>query len=176
MNLQGNDMFERIANGIDTFNTKMGETSSLLAIPLLLVVIYEVFMRYVFNAPTVWGFEMTAFLYGIHYMFGVAYTDVTKGHVKVDIFVSRLSKKNQAIINMFTTLVFFLPVFACLVIWTSSFAYTSLIEAERNSTSWAPLIWPYKIIMALTVVFALLQGVSNVIREIQALVKEMKSN
>ncbi|MCG8339413.1 MAG: TRAP transporter small permease subunit [Proteobacteria bacterium] len=168
-------MFELIANGIDKFNTKMGETTSLLAIPLLLVVIYEVFMRYVFNTPTVWGFEMTAFLYGIHYMFGIAYTDVTKGHVRVDIFVSRLSPKNQAIVNFITTFFFFLPVFICLVIWTSSFAYTSFIEAERNSTSWAPLIWPYKIIMALTVVFALLQGLSNLIREIQVLRKELKS-
>lgn len=168
-------MFNLIANGIDKFNTKMGELTSLLVLPLLLVVVYEVVMRYAFNAPTIWGFEMTTFLYGMHYMFGLAYTDVQKGHVKVDIFVTRLSKKAQAIINSITTVVLFMPVFICLTIWTSSFAYTSFVESERYSTSWAPIIWPFKIVMALTFFFVLLQGLSNLIREVQSLMKALKS-
>ncbi|MFY9942009.1 MAG: TRAP transporter small permease subunit, partial [Desulfobacterales bacterium] len=67
-------MFSAISRAIDTFNKKEGEITSLLVLPLLAVVIYEVFMRYAFNAPTIWGFEVTTFLYGIHFMFGYAYT------------------------------------------------------------------------------------------------------
>jgi TRAP-type mannitol/chloroaromatic compound transport system permease small subunit len=173
--IQGNEMFNQMANGIDKFNIKMGEWTSLLIIPLLLVVIYEVFMRYVFNAPTIWAFEMTSFLYGIHFMFGIAYTDVSKGHVRVDIFLARASKKGQAILNIVTNLVLFLPVFTCLVIWTGGFAYTSVIGQERNWTSWAPIIYPFKAIMSLTIFFTLLQGISNLIRDFQILVGESKS-
>lgn len=168
-------MLERIANAIDTFNIKMGEYTSLIIIPLLLVVIYEVFMRYALNAPTTWGFEMTAFLYGIHYMFGIAYTDVTKGHVKVDIFLIRTSKKTQAIINIITTLVLFMPVFIALAIATTKYAYSSVMQLERLPTAWAPIVYPFKVIMALTIIFVLLQGISNLIREFQALSKELKS-
>jgi TRAP-type mannitol/chloroaromatic compound transport system permease small subunit len=162
-------MLTQISNGIDAFNRKQGDITSMLAIPLLVVVIYEVFMRYVFNAPTTWGFEMTAFLYGLHYMFGLAYTDVHDGHVKVDIFSSRLSGKGQATLGIMTLCIFFLPVMTCMTIWAVKFAITSIQGLERNSTSWAPSIWPYKSLMALTFFFLWLQGISNLIKNIQTL-------
>ncbi len=162
-------MLSNISKAIDKFNDKEGEITSMLIYPLLVIVIYEVFMRYVFNAPTSWGFEATTFLYGMHYMFGMAYTDVHDGHVKVDIFTSIMSKRKQAIIGISTSCVIFLPVFTCMSIWAVKFAATSVAGLERNSTSWGPHIWPFKIIMAMTFIFLLLQGVSNLIKQIRAL-------
>ncbi len=162
-------MFSKLADGIDRLNLWQGKITSMLIIPLLLVVLYEVFMRYGFNSPTIWGFEATAFLYGMHYMFGLAYTDVKKGHVQVDIFTSLAPKKIQAAISALTTLVFFLPVMTCMTIWSTKFAIYSVQGLEKNSTSWAPPIYPFKMIMALCFFLLLLQGVSNLIRDLQAL-------
>lgn len=160
-------MFSKISKGIDTFNRLQGQLTSMLIIPLLGVVIYEVLMRYGFNSPTVWGFEATAFLYGMHYMFGLAYTDVTKGHVQVDIFTSLAPKKIRALLSALTTIVFFLPVMVCMTIWSGKFAIYAVQGLEKNSTSWAPAIWPYKIIMALCFLFLLLQGISNLIQDLK---------
>ncbi len=162
-------MFNKISHGIDWFNNWQGKVTSMLIIPLLLVVLYEVFMRYGFNRPTVWGFEATAFLYGMHYMFGLAYTDVNDGHVKVDIFTSLAPKKTRAAISALTTLVFFLPVMTCMTIWSGKFAIYSIQGLERNSTSWAPPIYPFKVIMAVCFLFLLLQGISNLIRDLRTL-------
>ncbi len=161
-----------ISNLIDNLNRKQGEISSLLIVPLLLVVIYEVIMRYCFNAPTIWGFEVTTFLYGLHYMLGFSYTDVHYGHVKVDIFSSRLSKKKQAVLSIICTLVIFLPTFTLLAIAAVKFAYTSIEGLELNSTSWAPPIYPFKSIMALALIFLVLQGVSNLIKDFKILLNE----
>jgi TRAP-type mannitol/chloroaromatic compound transport system permease small subunit len=163
-------MLEKISKAIDSFNTKQGDITSLLILPLSFVVIYEVILRYVFNAPTIWGFELTIFLYGLHFMFGYPYTDVLGGNVKVDVFTSRMSEKKQAILNIITTSVFFLPVFICLTIFTFKFAYISTLQREVNSTSWAPTIWPYKIIVAFCFLLLLLQGVSNLLKSIRVLV------
>ncbi len=162
-------MFSKIAHGIDTFTTKQGEYTSMLIFPLLGVVIYEVIMRYGFNAPTTWGFEATAFLYGMHYMFGISYTDVKKGHVQVDIFSSLAPKKVQAALSALTTLVLFLPVMICMTVSASKFAISSVQGLERNSTSWAPIIYPFKIIMALCFAMLVLQGISNFIKDLQVL-------
>ena len=162
-------MFSKISKGIDTFSTKQGDLTSMLIFPLLGVVIYEVIMRYGFNAPTTWGFEVTAFLYGMHYMFGISYTDVKKGHVQVDIFTSLAPVKVRAAISGVTTIVFFLPVMACMTIASSKFAWTSIQGLERNSTSWGPPIYPFKVIMALCFLFLLLQGISNLIKDLQTL-------
>jgi TRAP-type mannitol/chloroaromatic compound transport system permease small subunit len=162
-------MLDKMANAIDKFNVKQGEISSLLVLPLLLVVVYEVVMRYAFNAPTTWGFEATTFLYGAHYMLGLSYCDVTGGHVKVDIFTARASTRTQAILGIFSTLVLFLPVLTCLTFWSCKFAYLSVIGRELNPTSWAPPIYPFKVLMALTLFFLLMQGIANLIHDFQTL-------
>jgi TRAP-type mannitol/chloroaromatic compound transport system permease small subunit len=165
-------MLEPVANTLKTISRKEGELTSFLIYPLLIIVVYEVFMRYVFNAPTTWGFEATTFLYGLHYMFGFAYTDVHDAHVKVDIFTSLLSEKKQAIFSIVTNLILFMPVMICMTIWAGKFAYTSTLEQELNSTSWAPPIWPLKILMALCFLFMVLQGIANLITDINKLKKD----
>lgn len=165
-------MLEPVSNSLSTLSRKQGELTSFMVYPLLFIVVYEVFMRYVFNAPTTWGFEATTFLYGLHYMFGFAYTDVHDGHVKVDIFTAMLSSNKQIWIKILTNLVFFLPVMTCMTIWAAKFAISSTLGQEVNSTSWAPPIWPLKILMAICFLFLLLQGISNLINDINAIGKD----
>ena len=162
-------MLEKFSKAIDTFNIKQGEISSLLALPLLLVVIYEVIMRYAFNAPTIWGFEATTFLYGVHYMLGLAYCDVYGGHVRVDIFTSRLSQRPQGVIGVLTNLVFFMPVMVLMTIASWKYALISIAGRELNATSWAPPIYPIKTLMAISFSFLLIQGFSNLIYDIRVI-------
>ena len=162
-------MLAKISKAIDTINTKQGDVTSLLILPLAIVVFYEVIMRYIFNAPTIWGFEATIFLYGLHFMFGYSYTEVLEGNVKVDIFTSRMPEKTRAILNIITHCVFFLPVFSCLTYYVFQYALTSTMQHEVNSTSWAPPIWPFKLIMAFCFFLLLMQGVSNVLKSILVL-------
>ena len=162
-------MLGKIAKAIDTLSEKQGNISALLGIPLLLVVIYEVIMRYVFDAPTIWGFELTTFIYGVHYMLGLSYTDVLGGHVKVDIFTMRLPQRGQALMGLLTGLVLFLPVMVFLTLWSWKYAWTSISERELASTSWAPPIYPIKTLMAIAFTFLLLQGIANLIHNIQVL-------
>ena len=98
-------MLKKITSAIDWFTTTLGDWTAMLIIPLLLVVLYEVTMRYGFSSPTVWAFEMTTFLYGIHYMFGYSYAEVKDGHVRVDIFTSMLRPRVRATIGALTYLV-----------------------------------------------------------------------
>ena len=161
-------MLEKVTQFIDRFTIKQGEFSSLLALPLLVVVLYEVIMRYLFNAPTIWGFELTTFIYGIHYMLGLAYCDVHGGHVRVDIFTSQLPIRFQAIIGIITTTIFFMPVMIYMTIASWKYAWISIAGREVNSTSWAPPIYPVKALMALSFTFLLIQGISNLLHNIRA--------
>lgn len=167
-------MLESLSNTLEKITRKQGDATSLLVYPLLMVVVYEVVMRYLFNAPTTWGFEATTFIYGIHYMFGVSYTDVHNGHVKVDIFTALATEKIRAVLSLFTNLVLFMPVMTCLAVWSVKFAWVSTVQLEVNSTSWAPPVWPVKILMALCFFFLLLQGAANLINDINSLQKTRK--
>lgn len=162
-------MLESLSNTLEQITRKQGDVTSFLVYPLLIVVVFEVIMRYLFNAPTTWGFEATVFIYGLHYMFGLSYTDVHGGHVKVDIFTNLAGAKRQAVLRVVTNILFFMPVTAFMTAWSVKFAYVSAKGLEVNSTSWAPPIWPLKILMALCFVFLLLQGLANLIKDINAI-------
>ena len=162
-------MLAKLSKAIDTFNIKQGEVSSLLALPLLLVVVYEVIMRYAFNAPTTWGFEATTFLYGVHYMLGLAYCDVYSGHVGWTSSPHVCRMKPQGVIGVLTNLIFFMPVMVLMTIASWKYALTSIAGRELNATSWAPPVYPIKTLMAISFSFLLIQGFSNLIHNIRVL-------
>lgn len=162
-------MLNAIIKGIDFLVEKQGQLTSFLIVPLLFIVLYEVLMRYAFNAPTVWGFEATAFAYGLHYMLGLSYMEHAEGHVRVDIITSRFPKKVQAIIMIAGYLLIFMPVFVLMTWGAMEFAHTATVTNELNSTSWAPRIWPYKIIMALSFLLLVVQGLSTMLKNLQHL-------
>lgn len=162
-------MLTSLIKWIDMANEKIGQFSSFTIYPLVIIVIYEVFMRYAFNAPTIWGFEATAFAYGVHYMMGLSYTENQNGNVKVDIITTRVSARVRAILGIVTYAVIFMPVFFLMTVGAFQFAYTSAAAGELNSTSWAPPIYPFKIIMAIGFLLLLIQGISSLLKHVQTL-------
>lgn len=159
-------MLENAAKKITAFNLKAGEISSYLMVPLLGVVVYEVFMRYVFNAPTIWGFEATIFLYGLHFILGYSYTDCQNGHVRIDVMTMHFKPKYKALMEIITLLILFFPFMTLMTYFSGKFAWMATQQVERNSTSWAPHIWPIKILMTWGFFILWLQGVSHLLNNI----------
>jgi len=159
----------KIDGAIDTFNEKFGFYASYLVLPLIIVVVFEVFMRYAFNAPTSWAFELTVFLYGVHFCFALAYAHKHNTHVAIDVFESRLSPKSRIILRIITNAALFLPSIGLLSFYVCVLAVDSWQQWEHASSSWAPAIYPVKTLMAIGFVLFLLQGVAKLIQDIRSL-------
>jgi len=159
----------KIDGAIDTFNEKFGFYASYLVLPLIIVVVFEVFMRYAFNAPTSWAFELTVFLYGVHFCFALAYAHKHNTHVAIDVFESRLSPKSRIILRIITNAALFLPSIGLLSFYVCVLAVDSWQQLEHASSSWAPAIYPVKTLMAIGFVLFLLQGVAKLIQDIRSL-------
>jgi len=158
-----------VEQSINNINTWTGRLTAYLAIPLILVVFYEVMMRYLFNAPTTWGFEATTFIYGIHFVLGFAYTHQHDGHVSIDIFESRLAERPRTILRIIVNLVLFVPTIGLLAIWSVLYAATSWKNWELASSSWAPPVYPFKTFMAIGFVLLFLQGLAKLIHDFRSL-------
>ena len=61
--------------------------------------------RYVFNRPILGSVELTEFMMATVVAFCIAYCAVMKGHVRVEVIVSRLPQRAQAIIDSITCFV-----------------------------------------------------------------------
>ena len=156
----------RFTKIIDKCVQKQAEASSLLMVVLVVMICYEVVRRYFFNAPTIWGLELTTFIFGVHFVMGYGYTESFDGHVRVDIFSSKFPKKIQDILYIVLTIGITLPLVTLLGIWAVDNAIISTRILEDLSSAWAPPIWPVKIFMALGFIFLFLQVLSNLIKRI----------
>jgi TRAP-type C4-dicarboxylate transport system permease small subunit len=70
---------------------------------MMMVGIVDVFARYVFNRPMTGTFEIFEILLPAAVLFGLAYTQRVKGHVRVEVFHTLYPPRLQAIIDSFIT-------------------------------------------------------------------------
>ena len=84
----------------------------------------DVTLRYVFNRPIVGSFDLTEYMMAIVVSFGLAYCAFFRGHVSVDIIVSRLPQRAQAVIDGITGL---LGIFLFALITWQSWIYMKLL-------------------------------------------------
>ncbi|MDP2917208.1 MAG: TRAP transporter small permease subunit, partial [Dehalococcoidia bacterium] len=114
---------------------------------MMLLTAVDVIGRYVFNRPLTGSLELTEFMMVILVAFGLAYTGLQKGHIDVDIVITRLPPKTQAVINAITNTLS-LGLFA-LITWRSVLYGESLRVGKFVSSSLFIPIYPFAYLVAL---------------------------
>jgi TRAP-type mannitol/chloroaromatic compound transport system permease small subunit len=154
---------------IDKFTDTTGVWVAWLNMPLVLIVAYEVLSRYVFNAPTIWSFDITYMLYGTIFMLGAAYALLKGAHIRTDFFYEKWSDRTRGMVDSVSYIVFFFPSIIMLLAASGSEAwYSYTINETSEQTPWRPILWPFKAVVPLTCVLLLLQGVSELIKSFYA--------
>ena len=147
---------ERLINRISDF---LGWLSATLFLLLLVNVVYDVVMRYVFNDVSIAFQELEWHLFSAVFLLGIPYAIKTGGHVRVDIIYERLSIRAKAIIDLLGTLIFLLP-FCLLVAWFGiDFAKESYSLGETSGDPGGPAYrWIIKAVIPLSFFFMAISG------------------
>ncbi len=150
---------------IDRISEWTGIAAAWIVVPLTLLVTYEVVMRFLFNAPSNWGYDVCWMLYGASFMMGGAYTLLHKGHVRIDIVYNVMSPRIKAIFDTVVYLVFFLFV-TIVFAWAGiRFASESWSVGEHLSTStWKFPSGPIKTVIPAAYLLLSLQGLAELVR------------
>ena len=155
----------KLLNAIDLVNKYTYNGVGLLFAPLTFIAVFEVGMRYLFNRPTTWAWDINLQLFSFIVVFGAGNTLFQGGHVIMDIFINRFSKKTKLKINLAVYVVFFFAM--SLILWElTSFAWRSLLLRERMSTLFAPVVYPLKIGIFIGVSLLFLQAVCLFVRDL----------
>jgi TRAP-type mannitol/chloroaromatic compound transport system permease small subunit len=150
---------------IDKISTFVGHFFSWLIVALTLMISWEVFSRYVLDAPHAWAFDVMIMMYGTLFMMAGAYTLAKAGHVRGDVLYGFFKPRTQATIDLILYIVFFLPgVFA---LTYAGYFYASeswAVNEHSNVTAEGPPIYPFKTMLPLAGAFLFLQGIVEIIR------------
>ncbi len=149
--------------------------SGLSLIILTLLVSYEVIMRKLFSAGNIALQELEWHMYDIIFLFGIAYTLSKDKHVRVDIFYDRFPFKLKKIINIFSLIVFIVPLSTLIIVEAIPFIQMSIAQNEcSGNPGGLPYRWIIKSSIFWAFLIVLLQSSGEIRKNFYMLIKGSK--
>ena len=158
-------MAQRLVRLIDEISTWFGKTFAWSILVLTFVIGYEVFARYVFRAPTTWGYDASYMLYGLLFMTAGAHTLARNGLVRGAFVYRTFPPRRQAWLDLVLYFLFFFPGMIAFVYAGWNYFYLSWLFNEHSSFSPAgPPLWPFKFLIPFCGALMLVQGLAEMAR------------
>jgi TRAP-type mannitol/chloroaromatic compound transport system permease small subunit len=161
---------KKILSLIDGLSIAVGKAGSWLIFAVVIFIIYEIVMRYIFHLPTLWVSESMVFGCGISYVLGAAWALQDNRHVKIDLIYGRLTARQRAAIDSLTYL--FFALYLGVFLWAAGkYTWQSIMVRETTSSAWDPPVYPIKIALVVGTGLLLLQGTAKFIRDLHLAIK-----
>lgn len=170
-----------LSNALSAVTDLVGRLAAWLFLPLALVILYDVVQRKLLTVypefqqsalydflPSTKAQELEWHLHGFLFMLCLGFTYIRNGHVRVEIFRDRFSKRTRAWIELLGCLLFVLPytllvadLSATLLVWP---AYE--INESSSATTGLPLRWIIKASVVMGFGFLALAALSIALRQL----------
>lgn len=148
---------------VDRINLIICHTTKYLIPGIVLVMIYEVFVRYVLFQPTLWANELSLWLAGIIYPIGGIYAMRVRSHIRIVMLYDYVSRRTQRIFDLIGVIVLVLYVIA-LIKGGIPDASRAFLKWERFGTAWDPPIPAVlKPLILVSMILITLQAINNLI-------------
>ena len=129
------------------------------------IIFYEVVMRYVFSAPTLWVNEMSLWLGGAIYLTSGLYAMQQRSHIRIFVLYDMMPGFIKKLFNFLSVL--------CLVIFAFAVVWGGFGEAAAKFARWEtfgtafdpPIPATNKPLVLMTLLFVTLQAISNLVRD-----------
>ena len=156
----------KLSRGVDWLNSLIGKYVIWLILASTVISGVNAVVRKAFNYSSNGFLEVQWYLFAAAFLLAAGYTLLQGEHVKVDVVVSRLSKRTQIWIDVFGFIFFLTPV--CLVIlWYGiPFFIQGYTSNEMSSNAGGLLRWPVYLMMPLGFGLLMLQGFSEAIKRL----------
>ncbi|MEM9811790.1 MAG: TRAP transporter small permease subunit [Pseudomonadota bacterium] len=150
---------------LDRISVFIGRVAMVMIVLLVSVMLYEVMLRYVFEAPTLWANELSLWLAGFIFLMAGLYAMQQRSHIRIFLVYDLLPRNAQRVCDTISTLLILVFTFA--IIWGGYGEATSqFYRWETLGTAFDPPI-PATLSPAILIVITLvaIQAVSNLIRD-----------
>ena len=167
-------LLQLLSDKLAQFTELTGKLVSWLVLAMVLLVSYDVAMRYFFLSGSVALQEMEWHLFSLIFLLGAAYTLKHDDHVRLDILYESkfMNDERRAWINLLGSLFLLIP-FCILIITTAwPFVYQSYIHLEGSpDPGGLPYRWILKASIPLGFTLLLLQGISDIVKNLNVILR-----
>ena len=160
----------KLSRAIDYVNDRFGEVANWLVLFACLISAGNATSRYLFSASSNAWLEVQWYMFAGMVLLGGPYTLRLNEHVRVDLVYSALSERARIWIDIVGCLLFLLPICVILIYFTWPWFVESWRIDETSSNAGGLIRWPVKLILPVGFTLMALQGVSELIKRIEALI------
>lgn len=154
---------------IERISRLSGYVAAALVGLLIVLMVYEVVVRYVFNAPTAWGYEVSTWVMGSSFVLAIAYALATDSHVRIDLLHDLLGERARYVFDLMGYVIV-LPLLAWVTWGMWDYFHTPFLTGERTGQSaWNPKLWPFRLVLFVGVAVWTLQVIAEVVKAACAL-------
>lgn len=148
---------------IDGINERVGRIICFSFAVIMLIQVMEVVLRYVFNSPTIWAWDVNSQMFSGTAILGGGYVLLYDSHVRMDLLYGRVKPKTKLVFDL-VSFPLILLAFA-LVIWKGGeMALYAFQTKARGRSFFAPLLWPVKSTLFFAAILIFLQALANFIK------------
>jgi len=126
-------------------------------------------VRKAFNMSSNSLLEIQWYLFAAVFLLCAGYTLLNKEHVRVDLIHSRLSRRQQLWVEIFGTLFFLAPVTLLILVLSWAPFVDAYTSGEVSSNAGGLIRWPVKLLIPAGFGLLLLQGASELIKDVAEL-------
>jgi len=152
-------------DAIDAVTEQIGQWLKWLVLFSSLISAFNALMRYTINYSSNAWLEIQWYMFGAMFLLGAGYALKHEEHVRVDVFFSRMTPRQQAWLDVFGGIFFLMPM-ALIITWMSiPMVVNSVRIWEHSSDPGGLLRWPIKIVIPIGFALLAIQGVAEIIKK-----------
>lgn len=163
-------MLMRVTTFIDGFNRVVGKAVAVTSLLMVLMMCWNVGLRYLFSEGVPWQQEIVRFMHGALFLLGAAYALQREQHVRVDILYQGFNEHQKARVNIIGTFIFLFPVAFALIYFSQHFVLSSW-KIFEGSTEYKgmPGVFLFKSCIWGCGGMLMLQGISTILHSLRVL-------
>lgn len=156
----------RLSGLIDALTERVGRAARWLILVTVLISAGNATARYAFNASSNAWLEVQWYLFAAVFLLCAGYALKHQQHVRIDVISGRLSRRAQAWIEVFGTLVFLLPMAGLILALSWPVFVASWRSGEVSANANGLALWPARALVPAGFALLVLQGISELLKRI----------
>lgn len=156
----------KLSQLIDALSERIGRTVLWLVLAAVVISAGNAIVRKVFDTSSNSLLEIQWYLFTAVFLLGSGYTMLRQGHVKIDVVLSRFSKRTQIKIEMFGILFFLMPFVFSVIREVWPLVVNAYVSGEMSENAGGLIRWPVYALVPIGFALLGVQGVSEFIKRI----------
>lgn len=154
----------RVSRLIDALNERVGRVVMWLVFCCAFVSASNAIVRKVFSTSSNAFLELQWYMFSAIFLLAAGYTLMRQEHVRIDLVVSKFSKRTQVKLDMLFTVIFLMPVVYFVITMVMPLVMRAIESGEMSNQAGGLIRWPVYILVPIGFSLLGLQGVSEFIK------------